>query len=337
LGARTFVSFYQSIKDQLELQRPASVIGGAHLNTCLYTYDLALHGEAITKGGRCQVLIGRGLFVLWDPRTRDGVGWTVDEVAAVQPSKRGGLLGRPAMVVTTATGHAVTLVQQLSGRAMARVIAAIDEAFPMMGTVAVLDGLGVLLNAERRQAGVVARREAAAELGDLTPEDAKGVLGAEPVAHGRCIYLGSAAPPEAPEGPAYQAFAIAGETRFGFLRLPIYVGADRLMFENSFTYEEIECVGYRAEEDVGSWLVEIVTKPKHLEVLHVTFPYHHAVRLPAPAILSTPNVTDAILTRLEGKLVPEAKATGMVLLPITKSPTPDKESEPNGGEGEGQD
>jgi hypothetical protein len=142
----------------------------------------------------------------------------------------------------------------------------------------------------------------------------------------RCIYLGSVTPPERPVGPAFQGVALAGPSKFGFVN-------PRLSTEEcwqSAAYRDISAVAFRKEEDEagnGPWLVEIVKNEGHKPLLQRRGDYvvHCAVRLPAPAVLGGPNVTDIILTRarklsrfdLTGKFGPEDKVPGMLLLPIT--------------------
>jgi hypothetical protein len=318
------MTFYESIKTELS----TSVFERAVLYPAHYDYDLFLDDAILTEERRCQVVIGRGLLALWNPTDGDAIAWTVDEVDNVEGLK-GGLFANPAVIITMATGHVVMLRSRLSGSKSARVTKAVTQASRGMRALPAFSALEPFLRAERGLAERVAARKAAAEDGRLIPWDLEQALGEEAIEHGMCVCLGVAAPPAEPEGPAFRAFAIAGPTRFGFLPRPIDPWEPKLACWHRINYDEVELVGYRAEEEAGSWLVEIVTKPKRIETVNLNLPNHYAVRLPAPATLGKPNVTDAILTRLRGQIVPEAKAAEMVLLPITQSPSIDSEAGPS--------
>jgi hypothetical protein len=157
-------------------------------------------------------------------------------------------------------------------------------------------------------------------------EFTNGALGESIDAHARCIYLGSATPPEGPVGPAFQAVALAGPSKFGFVN----PARSTTMCWASVAYSDISAVSFRKEEDEtgsGTFLVEIVKNEGHKPTLqaHGDYVVHIAVRLPAPAVFGGPNVTDIILTRarqlsrfdLTGRFGPEGEVSGMLLLPIT--------------------
>lgn len=157
-------------------------------------------------------------------------------------------------------------------------------------------------------------------------EFTNGTLGQSIDAHARCVYLGSATPPEGPVGPGFQGVALAGPSMFGFVNPK----RSTTMCWQSGTYNDISAVCFRGEEDDagnGSWLVEFVKNEGHKPYLKRDgdFIQHIAVRLPAPAVLGSPNVTDVILTRvrqlsrfdLTDRFGPEGNVPGMLLLPIT--------------------
>jgi hypothetical protein len=151
-------------------------------------------------------------------------------------------------------------------------------------------------------------------------------LGENIDAHARCIYLGSATPPEGPVDPAFQGVALAGSSKFGFVN----PARSTTICWTSANYSDISAVSFRKEEDeAGSstWLVEVVKNEGHKPRLqpHGDYVVHFAVRLPPPAVFGGPNVTDLILTRarqlsrfdLTGNFGPEGELPGMLLLPIT--------------------
>jgi len=252
------------------------------------------------------VLVGQGLLVL-SKRGTIVASWPVDSIASIESINM--LFGKPGVRVNFHAEPSVHIYKFARGAVQGPDVVLVPHPAD----------LARFVDHERFVSNRVARRENLGAHGELLPEDLTSALGEVPASHGPCLYLGFIDADGEPRGPGWRGMAIAGPTKFGIMRLP-YDPRAETKCEWRWTYDDIVTAGIRFQEAAGTMLVEFICKPYTSKFY--TAPSHHAVRLPAPAVLGAPNVTDLILTTLGNKVVPEASAEGMLLLPLTSDPEP---------------
>lgn len=248
----------------------------------------------LTDSGRCHILFGEGVVVVFLPRAHELRAWATADVADVD-YRPGRALRRDALVVTFADGYAYTFTE-VERRVPARYQTTVRALFGWSPLLTLRGFEEYASFAARRFEETKARSTALAQ-GEIPPLDLR-LLGEDVLAADWSRYLAWLMPPYPRDELGLPGFVAAGRTRLAFVA---YRDSDTApsMPWSVHEYDQVFLAAWLVDESAGTALVEIASRNPSpaMEGSDVT---HSLFLLPAPGLFK-PNVTDAILLALRDR------------------------------------
>jgi hypothetical protein len=312
---------YNAIEGIFVRRLVGAAVRSYKLGTGRYSFAF-IQDDRVVEQGRCHLLIGEDGVSLLDPRSDDVTVVPLENIVSVELPKT--TFRRPVLSVMLAKGNILELSDTMKGSQADRLTDSLRSVVPGARPLPGLRFFAGYVQSARGRREMKEVRTEAGKRGELLAGDALAAL-REPVeAEGWCVYLGSAVPPERPEGPGFIGFALAGASRFGLVN-PHLSTTDCWQ---SASYEDVTTVAYREEHSGSSpdtYLFEVVSNRGHQPYLKRDGDYvqHIAFRVHAPAADDDPNVAEVLLQRASNqskfdvRIGPEEDIDGLVLLPIT--------------------